>query len=98
MNDCIVPKKSKVNFAKNQTMTSFKVCQYGIKLNFTCVLYYLQSPVTKDVLELSGRKEVTMKGDGNYFYRAISYQLFGIQEEDYLVCSVISQAENLNNL
>ena len=55
----------------------------------------MQSPVTKDVLELSGRKEVTMKGDGNCFYRAISYQLFGTQE-DHLVRSVISQAENLN--
>ena len=68
MNDCIVPKKSKVNIAENQSMTSFKVCQYGTKLNFTCVLYYLQSPVTKDVLELSGRKEVTMKGDGTGKY------------------------------
>ena len=37
-----------------------------------------------------------MKGDGNCFYRAISYQLFGMQEEDYLVLSVISQVENLN--
>ena len=37
-----------------------------------------------------------MKGDGNCFYRAISYQLFRTQEEDYLVRSVISQAENLN--
>ena len=37
-----------------------------------------------------------MKGDGNCFYRAISYQLFGTQEEDYLVRSIISQVENLN--
>ena len=96
MSDCIVPKKPKVNITENQTITSFKVCHYGTKLNSIRVLHYLQSPVTKDVLELSGRKEVTMKGDGNCFYRAISYQLFGTQKEDYLVRSVISQAENLN--
>ena len=75
-------------------MTSFKVCQYGTKLNFICALYYLQSPVTKDVLELCGRKEVTMKGDGNCFYWAISYQLFGTQE-DHLVRSVTSQRVSL---
>lgn len=34
--------------------------------------------------------------DGNCFYRAISYQLFGTQEEDSTVRSVISRTERLN--
>ena len=44
----------------------------------------------------NGRKIVHMKPDGNCFYRSISYQLFGTQEEDCTVRSVITRMENLN--
>ena len=37
-----------------------------------------------------------MKADGNCFYRSISYELFGTQEEDYIIRSVITRMENLN--
>lgn len=37
-----------------------------------------------------------MKPDGNCFYRAISYELFGTEEEDSTIRSVISRTEWLN--
>ena len=37
-----------------------------------------------------------MVGDGNCFYRGISYQLFGTQEEHSTIRSVVSRMENLN--
>jgi len=40
-------------------------------------------------------KVVSIKPDGNCFYRDISYQLFGT-EEDSKICSVISWMERFN--
>ena len=37
-----------------------------------------------------------MKADGNCFYRSISYELFGTQDEDYAIHSVLITTENLN--
>ena len=37
-----------------------------------------------------------MVGDGNYFYRAISHQLFGTQEKHSTIHNVVSHMENLN--
>ena len=37
-----------------------------------------------------------MVGDRNCFYRGISYQLFGTQEEHSTIRSVVSRMENLN--
>lgn len=37
-----------------------------------------------------------MTPDGNCFYRALSYQLFGTQDEHSMVRSVLYRAENLN--
>ena len=44
----------------------------------------------------SGRPIITMVGDGNCFYRGISYQLFRTQEEHPTVQSVVYRMENLN--
>ena len=44
----------------------------------------------------SGQKIVKMIGDGNCYYRGISYQLFGTQEEHPTIRSVIHRMENLN--
>ena len=44
----------------------------------------------------SGQTIVMMVGDGNCFYRGISYQLFGTQEEHPTVQSVVYRMENLN--
>ena len=44
----------------------------------------------------SGRTIITMVGDGNCFYRGISYQLFRTQEEHPTVQSVVYRMENLN--
>ena len=41
----------------------------------------------------NGRKTVHKKLDGNCFYRSISYQLLGTQEEDCTVHSVITRME-----
>ena len=46
--------------------------------------------------EQYGRKLFEMVGDGNCFYRGISYQLFGTQEEHPTIRSVVSRMENLN--
>ena len=37
-----------------------------------------------------------MIGDGNCFYRGISYQLFGTQEEHSTIRNVVYHTENLN--
>ena len=37
-----------------------------------------------------------MEADGNLFHRSISYELFGTQEEDYTIRSVLTRTENLN--
>ena len=42
-----------------------------------------------------GSKIVHVKADGNCFYKSISYELFGTQEEDYTVRSVITRMEKL---
>lgn len=47
-------------------------------------------------LAKANRKVVSIKPDGNCFYRAISYQLFGTEEEDSTIRSVISRVERLN--
>ena len=47
-------------------------------------------------LAKTDRKAVKMKPDGNCFYRAISYELFGTEEEDSTIRSVISRTERLN--
>jgi len=46
-------------------------------------------------LAKANRKVVSIKPDGNCFYTAISYQLFGT-EEDSTICSVISRMERFN--
>ena len=46
--------------------------------------------------EQYGRKLFEMIGDGNCFYRGISYQLFGTQEEHSTIHSVVSCMENFN--
>ena len=48
--------------------------------------------------EQYGRKLFEMVGDGNCFYRGISYQLFGTQEEHSTIRSVVSHMENLNKI
>ena len=47
-------------------------------------------------LAKTDRKAVKMKPDGNCFYRAISYELFGTEEEDSTIRSVILRTERLN--
>ena len=44
------------------------------------------------LFENNGRKIVHMKSDGNCFYRSISYQLLGTQE-DCTVCNVATRME-----
>ena len=50
------------------------------------------------LFENNGRKIVHMKPDGNCFYRSISYQLLGSQEEDCIVHSVITRMEIIQNV
>ena len=47
---------------------------------------------------IPGRKVIPMKADGNCFYRALSYQLFGTQEEYDIVHSVVYRTEMYNKL
>ena len=42
----------------------------------------------------NGRKTVHMKLDGNCFYKSISYQTLGTQQEDCTGHSVITRMEN----
>ena len=42
----------------------------------------------------NGRKIVHMKLDGNCFYKSISYQTLGTQQEDCTIHSVITRMEN----
>ena len=45
---------------------------------------------------IPGRKIIPMKADGNCFYRALSYQLFGTQEKYDIVHSVVYRTEMYN--
>lgn len=47
-------------------------------------------------LAQSDRKIVTMDPDGNCFFRGLSYQLFGTQEEHSMIRTIIYRMENLN--
>ena len=51
---------------------------------------------TQSFLAKANRKVVSIKPDGNCFYRVISYQLFGIEEEDSTISSVISWMKRFN--
>ena len=46
---------------------------------------------------IPGRKIIPMKADGNCFYCALSYQLFGTQEECDIVHSVVYRTEIYKN-
>ena len=39
---------------------------------------------------------VPIKGDGNCFYRALSYQLFGTEDKHLMVRTILYRTENLN--
>ena len=47
-------------------------------------------------IQIAGRKISSMKPDGNCFYRALSYELFGTQEEYDVVHGVIYRTEMYN--
>ena len=47
-------------------------------------------------IQIAGRTIIPMKPDGNCFYRALSYQLFGTQEEYDIVHSVVHRTEMYN--
>ena len=47
-------------------------------------------------IQIAGRKIISMKPDGNCFYRTLSYQLFGTQEEYNIVHGVVYHTEMYN--
>lgn len=47
-------------------------------------------------IQIAGRKIISMKPDGNCFYRALSYELFGTQEEYDVVHGVVYRTEMYN--
>ena len=47
-------------------------------------------------IQIAGRKIISMKPDGNCFYCALSYQLFGTQEEYDIVHGVVYRTEMYN--
>ena len=47
-------------------------------------------------IQIAGRKIISMKPDGNCFYRTLSYQLFGTQEEYNIVHGVVYRTEMYN--
>jgi hypothetical protein len=52
--------------------------------------------LTTQFLAKSDRKIVTMDADGNCFFRGLSYQLFGTQEEHSMIKTIVYRMENLN--
>ena len=52
--------------------------------------------VKQSNIQIAGRKIISMKPDGNCFYRAPLYQLFGTQEEYDIVYGVVYHIEMYN--
>ena len=79
------------NIAENKTMTSFKVWPYKIEL-YLCIILFAESS-HKGCFRAQWQKR-------SYHERRwqllLPCNILPTQEEDYLVRSVISQAENLN--
>ena len=52
--------------------------------------------VKQSNIQIAGRRIISMKPDGNCFYYAHSYQLFGTQEEYDIVYSVVYRTKMYN--